>query len=202
LAADHTALRLANELLAREITTGETIYCPFGPFGGGYEVLYRHRHKFQRIDDVLHVFTRIVVTNDGYCENFSIYPHQIRQWYEDDRLYLASLSLTDEGQHGLESEIFVVPSVLGEEIPPTLTPDFTKRPRYMCVHQEFEFQGRKIPSNLTLRGESIDKYFILGKASTDIRFEFTSSYLDMVHEYCHKIADHRLSCKICAGIAA
>jgi hypothetical protein len=185
LSTDLTALRLANELLAREIITGETIHALFG---GGYEVLYRDSHGFQRIDDVLHIFSQIFVTNDGFCENFLLYAHQIRQWYEEDRLYLVSLSLTDEARQGLPSKGFVVPGVLGQEIPPTCVPDFTKRPKYVCVHQQFEFQGRKIPCNLALRGESIDKYFIIGKADSNIRFEFTSLYRDWVHDFCRRIA--------------
>jgi len=72
----------------------------------------------------------------------------------------------------------------------------------MCVHQQFDFQGKKVPSNLVLRGESIDKYFALGKVGSDIRFEFTPFYRDMVHQYCRKIAAHRRSYETGAGTPA
>jgi hypothetical protein len=124
---DLTALWLASDLMAREITAGQTIY---SGFGAGYEVLYRDVHGFKRIDDIVHVFTRIETDNFDKL-GFALYPHLIRQWYEEDRLYIASLSLTEEAQQGLGSRGFIIPSILGEESLPTRpTEDLATRPNY------------------------------------------------------------------------
>jgi hypothetical protein len=79
---DLTALRLTNDLLTKEISTGETIN---SNFGAGYEILYRGVRGFERVEDVMHFFSRITVDNKGDFQ-VSHYPHATRHWYEDDRL--------------------------------------------------------------------------------------------------------------------
>jgi hypothetical protein len=176
---DLTALRLTNDLLTKEISTGETID---SNFGAAYEMLYRGVRGFERVDDLMQFFSQITVDNKG---NFKVshYPHPTRQWYEEDRLYIASLSSTDAAREGLSSKGFVVPSVLGEEVQP-IRPgaDFATRPKYLCVHQQFQFQARIIPSTSTFRGDVIDRYLKLFWEGSTIRYEFTPEYIEMLRE--------------------
>jgi hypothetical protein len=181
---DLTGLWLASDLMAREITAAETIY---SGFGAGYEVLYRDVRGFKRIDDVVHVFSRIEI--DNFDESgFALYPHLIRQWYEEDRLYIASLSLTDEAEQGLGSKGFIVPSILGQESLPTRPiEDLAKRPDYLVIHHRFKSQEPRRSFALTLRGTSIDRYFRLSNDSASIRFEFTASYIQALRGHCEKL---------------
>ena len=74
--ADVDGLRLASDLMAREIVTGDTIAARFG---GSYKVLFNGPTGIERVDDVLHVFAAAEV-----CPNtieISHYPHATRQWY-------------------------------------------------------------------------------------------------------------------------
>jgi hypothetical protein len=114
---DATALSFSSALMAREISTSEPIY---SGFGGGYEILYRGSAEFIKIDDAMHVFVRIDISNPE--PEFWLCSPLIRQWYEGDRLYITSISLTEHAQQGLEPKGFVVPSVLGQyHMPPKRT---------------------------------------------------------------------------------
>jgi hypothetical protein len=59
----------------------------------------------ERVDDVMHVFLRIEVDDSDYF-HVSHYPHVTRQWYEKDRLYIASLSSPEATREGLSTEGF------------------------------------------------------------------------------------------------
>jgi hypothetical protein len=184
---DLTALRLTNELLTKEISTGETID---SNFGAGYEIFYRGVRGFERVDDVMQLFSQITVDDKSNFE-VSHYPHPTRQWYEEDRLYIASLSSTDAAQEGLTSKGFVVPSVLGEEVQPVrLAADLATRPKYMCIHVQFQSQGREIQSTLTFRGEIIDRYIRFFWEGSTIRYEFTPEYIEMLREKWGRFAMH------------
>src|SRR5271170_5499843 len=155
---DLMTLWLANDLIAREVAAADTIY---SNFGAGYEVLYRDRTGFQRVDDVMHILTHVYLRNDKTIQNFKLYPHLIRQWYEGNLLYVASLSLAEGSEQGLKSKGFIVPSVLGEAVPPERPPEeLATRPKYLCIHHQF-IESTIPRASLILCGETIDKYFIL-----------------------------------------
>jgi hypothetical protein len=71
------ALRIANDLLAREIVTKDTIW---NGFSGAYEVLYQGPKGFERVDDVMHAFASVNLNT----MEIGHYPHALRQWYEGD----------------------------------------------------------------------------------------------------------------------
>ncbi len=182
-----TAIRLANELLTREIATGETI---LSGFGAGYEILYRADGGFARAHDAMHVFTQVKEGNEGTLQ-VSHYPHCTRQWYEEDRLYIASLSSPDAAQEGLGSKTYVVPGVLGSKLQPRRpAEDLATRPKYMCIHQQFHFRGSIISSTLTLWGDEIDKYFKIVNDGDNVVWWFTSVYAEKLHEAWGKIVEH------------
>jgi hypothetical protein len=81
----------------------------------------------------MHFFTQVKEGDDGVLQ-VSHYPHAIRQWYEEDRLYFASLSSTDAAQEGLTAKAYVVPGVLGQELQPRRSPEeLGTRPKNICV---------------------------------------------------------------------
>jgi len=90
-------LRLANDLLAYEINTAQPI---LSQFGGGYEVFYSDQHSFHRVDDIMHFF---VLVRRTATTNFHLshYSHATRQWYEQDRLYIASFATPVGTEQGL-----------------------------------------------------------------------------------------------------
>jgi hypothetical protein len=90
---DLTALTFSGELMSREILTGEPIR---SGFGGAYEVLYCDVGEFQKIDNLMHVFIRIDVGNTK--PQFQVWSHVIRQWYDEERLCVASPFLVEDTQ--------------------------------------------------------------------------------------------------------
>ena len=108
-------LKLTNDLLTQEIATGQTIY---SGFGAGYEILYRRDVRvFERIDDVMRLFAQVKVNDEGVL-TIGFYPHVTRQWYEEDRLYIASMAYIDAAEEGFGAKGYIVTGVLGEELPP------------------------------------------------------------------------------------
>jgi len=169
-----TALSFSSALLAREILTSEPIY---SGFGGGYEVIYRGDAKFIRIDDLMYVFVRVDISKpepEVWLES----PF-IRQWYEEDCLYIVSLSLTEHARQGLESRGFVIPSVLGQShMPKRAIEDLaTTQPKYLCIHELFYNQRAMQPIQFALKGISIDEYFTISPDG----FQFTPSYMERLH---------------------
>jgi hypothetical protein len=168
---DATALSLSSALMAREILTTEPIY---SGFGGGYEVLYRGDTEFIKIDDVMYVFVRVDISNPepkAWLES-----PLIRQWYEEDCLYITSLSLTEHAQQGLESRGFVIPSVLGQSHMPKRTAEdlATTQPKYLCIHELFYNQRATQSIQCVMKGISINEYFTMSPDG----FELTLSYMD------------------------
>jgi len=183
---DLIALKLANDLVTREITTSETIY---SGFGGGYEIFYRDVRGFGRVDDVMRFFIQVKSDNEGALQ-VAIYPHATRQWYEGDRLYIVSLSSRDAAQEGFGSVGYIVPSILGEELEPRRsTEELATRPKYLCIYQQFQFREMQIPSTLALRGDTIDRYFKIAKDGDGIRWGVTSMYTELLHRQWDKIVN-------------
>jgi len=179
--ADLVALKLANDLLVREIGTGQTIDAGFG---AGYEVLCRDVSGFVRLDDVMHFFTQVRV-NNGVDLKVSHYPHVLRQWYEGECLYISSLVTMDAQNQGLGTRGYIVPDVLGDELLAQRPPEelFTQ-PKYMCLFQLFVFDGTRRGSTVILRGGAIDEYFELIREENGVlRYMFKPAYVEMLHEF-------------------
>jgi hypothetical protein len=173
LAPDMDGLRIASDLMAKEIVTGEPIHAQFG---GLYEVLYQCPSGFMRVDDVMHFFVSANVLQTGI--DILHHPHPTRQWYEDDQLCVASLSTPDAHQQGVRTMTFGIPSVLEKkQIPVTRTfESLATRPNYMCVHHIFEIDGRRVPIVLTMRGDAIDQMFSMSWSGEEIVIEYTGAY--------------------------
>jgi hypothetical protein len=178
VAPDMDGLRVANDLMAREINTGEPLHAQFG---GSYEVLYRGPNGFERVDDALHVFALAKVQEHNI--EISHYPHAMRQWYEGNQLCVASFSTPEVSGQGLGYRAFAIPAVLDDARGISRSIDsFATRPQYMCVHHLFDFAGRQVPSTMTMRADAIDQHFKLVREDTELRFDFTDAYAKLLHE--------------------
>jgi hypothetical protein len=51
----------------------------------------------------------------------------------------------------------------------------------MCIHHIFEYEDKRIPSTLTLSGETIDEYYTIERAGSLVHFHPTSSYVEILH---------------------
>ena len=76
------ALNLCSELLAREIYFNQTV---LSQFGAGFELLVPGPNGYQCVDDIMHIF---VTKHVDDLSDTRFYPHVMRQWYEEDRLYI------------------------------------------------------------------------------------------------------------------
>jgi hypothetical protein len=187
--ADLIALRLANELMTKEISTGETICFNFG---AGYEIICRGARGFERVDDVLHCFSQIIVEDD-FLLRVAHYPHLTRHWYDGDRLYIASLSTMEAAREGLKSQGFIVPSILDEAVQPQperVAADLGTRPKYLGAHVQFHYQGRMIPATATFTGDVIDRYLRLTWEGSTIHFEWTLEYIEMLRDRWSNFLSH------------
>jgi hypothetical protein len=183
---DLTALKLANDLVTREITTSETIY---SGFGGGYEILYRDVRGFGRVDDVMHFFIQVKSDNEGALQ-VAVYPHATRQWYEGDRLYIVSLSSRDAAQEGFGAVNYIVPSIFVEDLESSRsTEELGTRPKYFCIYQQFQFKEMQVPLTLALRGDAIDRYFEIAKDGDGISWGVTSMYTELLHRKWNEIVN-------------
>jgi len=174
---DVAGLRIANDLSAREIVTGEPLRCAFG---GAYEVFFPGPDGFERVDDVMHAFALVKVSTDIDVHHYSFV---MRQWYENDQLCIFS-QVTDSGaMQGLKSEGFAIPSVLGMKTQSDRTVDFLKtRPRYLSLHHLFEIDGKIVSSTLTLKADGIDEYFNFIDKSRSVSFEPKDTYFTRLVE--------------------
>jgi hypothetical protein len=174
-------LRLANDLLAYEINTAETIR---SRFGGGYEVFFEGRQGFEKVNDVIHFFTSAGRTGPTEL-TLSHYTHATRQWYEGNRLCIASLASPVGAEQELGFEGFVVPSLLDDEdLEPVYVRAefFGQRPSHMCVHHISEYEGRTRSFTLTLSGDQIGQYYRIETDGLQVHFHPTSSYVESVHK--------------------
>ena len=178
IVADIDGLRIANDMMAREIATGETWR---SAFGAGYEVLYRGTVGFERVDDVLHIFS-LVQVSDADVE-ILYYPHALRQWYEGDQLCMGSFVTPHAAQQGLEYRAFAIPSIYEEPKEPSRSLDtLAERPNYMCIHHLFDVAGKEIPTTLIMRGSAIDDFLIMSRPNFGLQFEPTQKYRDLLRK--------------------
>jgi len=173
-APDVYTLRMVSDFMAREL--GPAVEPIQAGFGGAYEILYHGLHGFQRVDDVMHLFTSVQITAD--VGRVHLYPHVTRQWYEGDQLCIASYSTREAHQQGIESTVISVPSLLATATrQSTRTGDsLCTRPNYVCIHHLLGREGRLIPLVLTIRGDTIDSYFSISRVGSDLMIEPTDAY--------------------------
>ena len=175
---DATALSFSSALMSSEVLTSEPIY---SGFGGGYEVLCRGSEEFIKVDDAMYVSVRIDMSNQH--SEFWLCSPLIRQWYEEDRLYITSTSLMEHAQQGLESRGFVVPSVLGQNHMPKRTEDLaTTQPKYLCIHELFYNQRATRSLHFVIKGASIEEYFTMSPDGVEVTF--SSSYIKRLLGIC------------------
>ena len=177
------ALRIASDLLAREIITKDTI---FSGFGGAYEVLYQGPGGFERVDDVMHALARINLKT----MEIGHYSHPLRQWYEGDQLCVASASSPDIHRQGVEFGRFEIPDILGQPSPSTRTVDtLATAPKYFCIHYIFETEGRFLPSTIVMRGDAIEQNFTLSLNGRELTFVPTAAYTALIREKAEHLRD-------------
>jgi hypothetical protein len=135
-AGDMNGLRIASELLNREITTTEEMLK--ARIGGAYEILVHRPSGFERVDDVMHFWT-LVNIQDGRIEDVLYYSHALRQWYENNQLCIASFSSTDAHEQGLVFGAFAAPSILEEQTEIVRsTNDLQTYLKYLCIYHLFK----------------------------------------------------------------
>jgi hypothetical protein len=166
-APDIDALRIASELLAREINFRETLK---RQFGAGFEVLYVDQNGWTRVDDVMHVFGNIFV-NDNSILPVKYHPHLLRQWYEEDRLYIASMSTVGIEAFGLPYSGYVATDVQGKQRPSERI--LPVRPNYLCLHHAFWFEDQAFPSVFVAKGQGIDELVVFEKTASELKLNFT-----------------------------
>jgi hypothetical protein len=173
---DLMAFSFSGELMSREILTGEPIY---SGFGACYEVLCHDVGGFRKIDDALHVFIDIDLSNTE--PKFWLWSRLVRQWYDDDRLCIASMSLTE----GLGSQGFVVPSVLDDQEYISTSPviNFSTQPHYVCIHEHFQRLQRQTSLCFVSKDSSVNQYITM----PDDRFELRQKYIERLLEICKNI---------------
>ena len=170
------ALRIASDLLAREIVTKDTI---ISGFGGAYEVLYQGPGGFERVNDVMYALARVNLKT----MDIGHYSHALRQWYEGNQLCIASTSNPVAHRQGVESMRFEIPDILGQPSHSTRTIDtLTTAPQYLCIHYMFETEGRFLPSTMIMRGDAIEQNFTLSLSGRELTFEPTAAYMASVRE--------------------
>jgi hypothetical protein len=161
------ALNLCSEFLAREIYLNQTI---LAQFGAGFELLVPGPNGYQRIDDIMHIFVTKDVDN---LSNARPYPHVIRQWYEEDRLYIDSMSSLEAEAAGLGTRLYCVPDILVERQEPSLRGLLPLRPNYVCIHHLFVNEARTRPVVLVLKKETIDRAVTFTKTKSGFNIGFT-----------------------------
>ena len=182
VAPDVAGLQIANDLMAREIVTGQTYR---SQFGGAYEILYRGLNGFERVDDVMHAFALVKVST---TIEISHYSYVSRQWYENEQLCITS-QVTDVGQQqGLGYLGVAVPGILGEKVQSARTTEFLlTRPNYLCIHHLFEIEGKEVSHTLTMRADAIDQFFSFSEDGSRVTFEGKATYSTLLHETATKI---------------
>jgi hypothetical protein len=125
-------LTKASHMLAQEIYSGDTLKANFG---GGFEIVYL-AGGFHRIDKVTHMFVK--VTLDGTKLRINMYPHLIKQWYEEDSLFVLSLA-TWEAKPG-STRGWVLPSIFAGVGPIKSLHEGPLKPDYLCIHHIFPGQ--------------------------------------------------------------
>jgi hypothetical protein len=176
------ALNLCSEFLARETYLNQTI---LSQFGGGFELLVPSPKGYQRIDDIMHIFVDKDVAD---LSTTRFYPHVIRQWYEEDRLYIESMSSVEAEATGLGSRLYCVHDILAEPEESSLREFLPLRPNYVCIHHRFLEEARTHPAVLVLKKETIDRAVTFTKMNSGFNIRFTAEYeeevrrvVDLIH---------------------
>ena len=181
---DKIGLQIANDFLAQEIHTGTPMD---DAFGGAFEVIVRGPDGYQRLDDIVHAFTDVMV--DGR-RNIHVEPHPqvMRQWYEDDCLYVTTLVAPEIAAQGLPGRNFRAPSLLG------LDRDFNRpletfrdRPRYFCLHHLIRHDGKETPATLILKGEEIGEAITFEHLPDRFTMSFTAKYLGGIQKFVNEV---------------
>lgn len=184
--ADADGLKIANDLLAREIADGSTI---LSGFGCGYEIFYRGANGFDRVDDIEHYFALATVLENTI--EISHYPHTIRQWYQADQLCIASMATPYATEQGQAFQAFAVPSILQEVAHIIVDLDFfAAQPKYMCIHHLFLFRDARISSTLTIGGDAIGDFFIRERRGDHLILNHTEKYAQNLLSEINKFRDH------------
>jgi len=183
---DIEALKIANDFLAQEIWAGTPIE---NLFGGAYEVLVRGPLGYERVNDVIHVFASV---SPDERRNLTVtpHPHVLRQWYEDDSLWIVSLSTPEMTAEGLGFRTFVAPSILREPEAAFGRPilDIGSRPNYLCMFHRFELGGNAVPTSLIMKGAAIDEMISFTRRGDTIAIEFSTVYLERVSQMANMLS--------------
>jgi hypothetical protein len=97
---------------------------------------------------------------------------------------MTSLSTPEIHQQGMNSQTFIIPTVLEKAIsePVRTLESLAERPKYMCINHIFEFEGQRISSVMTMRGDAIDRVFKLSRMDTTLTFAYMPAYTELLHE--------------------
>jgi hypothetical protein len=183
---DVHALNLCSVFLAREIHLNQTI---LSQFGAGFELLVPGPNGYQYIDDIMHIFVTKRVDD---LSDTRFHPHVIRQWYEEDRLYIESMSSLDVATAGHGGILYCVPDILSEPREPSLRKSLLLRPNYVCIHHLFLDQAGGHPAVLVLKKETIDRAVTFTQTNSGFDIGFTAEYenevrsiVDSIHSRKH-----------------
>jgi hypothetical protein len=167
---DLHALNLCSEFLAREIYLNQTI---LSQFGAGFELLVPGPIGYQCVDDIMHIFVTKYAADPS---NTRFHPHVIRQWYEEDRLYIESMSSPEVAAAGHETILYCVPDILSERRESSLRESLPSRPNYVCIHHGFLDDAGIRPAVLVLKKEAIDRAVTFALTYSGFNIGFTAEY--------------------------
>jgi hypothetical protein len=170
------ALNLCSEFLTREIHLNQTI---LSQFGAGFELLLPGPKGYQRVDDRIHIF---VTKHVDDLSGTRFHPHVIRQWYEEDRLYIESRSSLDAATAGHGDILYCVPDILSEPCEPSFRKSLLVRPNYVCIHHLFLDQARAHPAVLVLKKQTIDRAVTFTQTKSGFDIGFTAEYENEVRK--------------------
>jgi hypothetical protein len=119
------------------------------------------------------------------------YPHVIRQWYEQDRLYIDSMSSLEAQAAGYGTISYCVPDILSEPQESSLRQSPPLRPNYVCIHHVVLGKAGIRPAVLILKKETIDRAVTFTKTNSGFNIQFTAEYEDELRRVVHHSAPPR-----------
>ncbi len=141
-------LLLVSNFLADELHFGSTIRANFG---GGFEFLFATDRAFERVDDIVYAFMFVDVDGDGRADAL-VNPVMLRQWYQDDCLYIYTSVDFEAHRAGFsEPGVVIAAGMLSDPCPAPELPRW--QPSLVCIHVTYRLHnGMRQPQTISSSG--------------------------------------------------
>jgi hypothetical protein len=149
IAALPTVLAMCSHMLGQEIYSGDTFRANFG---GGFEIAHLTSNGFVKADKIFHMFVRVECSGRTIV-NVTAYPHIIKQWYEEDSLYILSLTTLEKD---LSNRGWIVPSIFSDTKVLPMLREGPLRPEHLCIHHILADESERNSQILVFSGEGVD----------------------------------------------